>query len=363
MRIEKLSLNLFKIILMKIKHIYWFANFNPFSPSVRYRGIYTLMYLKEHYGIKNSFIYPSYQIKMIVFFIITLVEILLFRKRDSIIVIENVYTKRIYATILKFLIKMQPKRTLYDIDDAEYERFSPENINFFMKNCSACSVGSRTLMEYAQTFNANTFLLTSPVIEHNIVKSRKNELFTIGWVGFFTAHKKSLYDKFFPALTQLNISIRLILMGIKEHQDEVELREYFKNHPNIIIEVPNDIDWSDEIKIYQKISQFDIGITTLMDNELNRAKSAFKLKQYMSCGVPVLGSHIGENKYFLTDGFNGFFCNTPEEFKDKIVTIKNMPFNDYINLCQNARKTYQQFDMKSHCERLITYYEENSTDV
>ncbi len=345
---------------MKIEYIYWFANFNLSSPSVRYRGQYPLEFLKNKYNINSSFIYPSYKFKIILKFINIIFKILFFRKKNSIIVIENVYTKRIYSTILKILLFFKNKHTLYDIDDAEYERFEAETIIYFMKKCKACSVGSQVLMNYTNRFNKNTFLLTSPVIQHNIIKKKRNKILTIGWIGFFSAHSKSLYNLFFPSLMMIDFPIKLIILGIKNKKDKMKLINYYTNNKNIKIKIYENIDWLNEIDIYKKIVNFDIGITTLLNNELNQAKSAFKLKQYMSCGVPVLGSNTGENAKFLRNKFNGYYCNNAVEFKNKIIEIQKLSNNEYFKLSSNSIKTFYEFNMENYCKTLLNFYGKNN---
>ena len=54
-------------------------------------------------------------------------------------------------------------------------------------------------------------------------------------------------------------------------------------------------NWNDEPSLQNKITSFDIGITTLMDYEIQKPKSGIKAKQYFNNGVPVLG----ENQWFL----------------------------------------------------------------
>lgn len=343
---------------MKIEYIYWFANFNNFSPSVRYRGIYPLELLRAKYNVNSTFIYPSYKLLNILKFIATVVEILFFRKKNSLVVIENVYTRRIYALVLKTIVKINNKNTLYDIDDAEYERFTDTNIKYFIKHVSACSVGSRTLEEYSKKLNNDVFLLTSPIIQHEIVKVKKNKVLTIGWIGFYAAHQSSLYKDFFPALTMIDIPIKLIILGIRDNKDEINLRNYYSTYPNITIEIPRNLDWQNEIGIYEYISKFDIGISTLLDNEFNRAKSAFKLKQYMSCGVPVLGSSLGENNFFLIDGVNGYICNNPSEYKNKILEVNALSESEYTKMSIKARASYYHFNIDNYCKTLLQHYKD-----
>jgi len=342
---------------MKVKYIYWFANFNLFSPSVRYRGKYVLEYLENHYQINNSFIFPGYKIGNILKFIGMVFEIMFFRKQNSVIVIQNIYTNRIYSKVLKLLLVFRHRNTIYDIDDANYERYPAETINYFMRKCEACSVGSEALRNYAKTFNSRVFLLSSPVIWHNYIKTVRNKTLTIGWIGFFSAHKESLYKNFLPALRLINFPVKLVLLGITKSQHKTELINYYSNNPHIELEICSQIDWCNESGIYQKIMTLDVGISTLRDNELDRAKSAFKLKQYMSCGVPVIGSNKGENSRFLKHGINGYICETVDEFKHRLEAIIMLNYSEYFELCTNARKSYSEFSIQNYCNSWLKMYE------
>lgn len=74
---------------MKIKHIYWFAPNNLKCPSTRYRGKYPIEYFEKNYGIKADFITPDKKTKGIFNFLIVYISVLLFRKSNSLIVIQK----------------------------------------------------------------------------------------------------------------------------------------------------------------------------------------------------------------------------------------------------------------------------------
>ena len=118
--------------------------------------------------------------------------------------------------------------------------------------------------------------------------------------------------------------------------------------------MPRDIEWSDEQDIQKRISEFDVGIATLLDNELHRSKSAFKLKQYLNNGAPVLSSDLPENNFFLLDGINGFLCATPEEFGKRLTALHELSDADYLKLSMKARQSASSFNMTTYCETLLT---------
>lgn len=338
-----------------VNQIYWFSYFNNSEPSVRYRAIYPLEFMKEKYGADFSFVYPDYKLKNISRFISIYFEILFFRKKNSVIVFQKIYSKGLYSVALKFLLFLRRKKTFYDIDDAEYLRRPPETIHFFMKNCSGCLVGSVALAEYVSLhFKSKTELLTSPVIHHHEIKENKNETLTIGWIGYYESHFDSLSKLFFPAIQNIDFKITLVILGLRFPEDEENLRNYFSKNKNVIIEIPADIDWLDEKSIYERIKIMDVGIAPLLNTAFNQAKSAFKLKQYLSCGVPVLASMVGENIRFIDHAVNGFICNSPEEFLKNLNIINQMNAEEYSLFSKQARLSLNKFDIDNYCSDFIT---------
>ena len=60
--------------------------------------------------------------------------------------------------------------------------------------------------------------------------------------------------------------------------------------------------------VYHQIARFDVGVSPLLDTEFNRGKSAFKLKQCLSCGIPFWAAVLARTSTFLQEGVNGYFC-------------------------------------------------------
>jgi glycosyltransferase involved in cell wall biosynthesis len=206
--------------------------------------------------------------------------------------------------------------------------------------------------------NKRIILNTSPTLDLNIIKEGKNDLFTIGWIGDFKGgHKESLVNIFFPALKDLPFQIKLILLGVHINSDFEYLKNYFKDFKNLQLEIPKNIDWQNEKEIQNRISEFDIGIATLLDNELHRSKSAFKLKQYLNNGIPVLSSAIPENISFVEEGKNGFYCETSDDFRKRIIEINEMSSFDYNKLSAAARSGISKFNLKHYTETLMSNFE------
>ncbi|MBL0330879.1 MAG: glycosyltransferase [Bacteroidetes bacterium] len=334
-----------KLEQKKIEFIYWFAYYNLDSPSVRYRAKYPLDFFKDNKGVGNYFIVPSYRPKGIYLFVKAYLAALFIRKPNSLIVIQRVHSHFLYASLLKLLIRIRNKDTVYDLDDADYLEVNPKTIHFFAKHCKKISAGSKQIQEYLSQFNHQVIHTTSPIVDLGIIKKNRSAIFTIGWIGGFGGdHKNSFMELIFPALKELNFHIKLIVIGVVKFEDIDLIKTYFQGNSNIEIEIPLNIDWNNEVEIQKKIVSFDVGIATLTNSEMQISKSGIKAKQYMNNGVPVLSTNLPENNSVVVDGVNGYFCVTANDFKERINQFYKMTDADYSQFSKNARESIINFD-------------------
>lgn len=340
-----------------LKFIYWFAYYNEQSPSVRYRGKYPLEYMNTHFGIRSYFIIPGYAPKRIFQFFRAYLSALLFRRAGSLIVVQRVHSNFIYANLLRFLLTFQTKNTIYDLDDADHLEHPPEMINTLINASNKVMVGSNELKSTYMLINSSIILNTSPTKDLNITNEIRNDRFTIGWIGCFGGgHKESLVNDFFPVLLDLPFDINLVILGVHENDGHSFLQEYFKGSKHVELVIPQDIDWQNEHDIQQRISRFDVGIATLIDDELHRSKSAFKSKQYLNNGVPVLSSNLPENNNFVINGKNGFLCRSQNEFRSRLEQLYNMDQIEYDQMSIKARRSISSFNLEHYSNILIKAY-------
>jgi glycosyltransferase involved in cell wall biosynthesis len=71
--------------------------------------------------------------------------------------------------------------------------------------------------------------------------------------------------------------------------------------------------WSEQDEVSQ-IHQIDIGIMPLPDDPWERGKCAYKLIQYMACGLPVVASPVGMNTEVVSPGDNGYLASNEQEW-------------------------------------------------
>lgn len=336
----------------KAEFIYWFAYYNLDSPSVRYRGKYSLEFFRKHKNIKSYFVIPRYSLLGFSEFLRAYLSALFFRKRNSLIVIQRVQSTFIYSTLLKLLVSARNRDTVYDLDDADYLEVDPKTIYYFAKHCQNISAGSKQIEKHLRRFNDRIVLTTSPTVDLNIFKIKRNSIFTIGWVGAFVgAHKESMIEIVFPALKALSFQCKIIIMGVVKQEDFEFISKYFERNLNIEIEMLLKIDWNDEETIQKSIVRFDIGIATLTNSETQLSKSGIKAKQYLNNGVPVLSTNLPENSTVVIDGVNGFFCDSANDFKERLNQFYIMSDADYMIFSKKARESIHLFDHNNFYEK------------
>jgi hypothetical protein len=70
-----------------------------------------------------------------------------------------------------------------------------------------------------------------------------------------------------------------------------------------------------------ELSEGDIGINWLPDDEWSRGKCGLKVLQYMAAGLPVVANPVGMNCEMVLHGRTGFLASTPHQWADAITRL------------------------------------------
>jgi glycosyltransferase involved in cell wall biosynthesis len=80
------------------------------------------------------------------------------------------------------------------------------------------------------------------------------------------------------------------------------------------------LPWTEDSEV-SLIQSMDIGLMPLPETPWTRGKCAYKLIQYMACGLPVVASPVGVNCEVVEHGVNGFLAATNEEWRSAVETL------------------------------------------
>jgi glycosyltransferase involved in cell wall biosynthesis len=148
-------------------------------------------------------------------------------------------------------------------------------------------------------------------VQGSTIENFDNKKVWVGWIGSPSTMK---YLKgLMPVLERLGEEVGYGLLIVNG-----ELR--IKNE-----ELGGKVDikhtvWTEEGEV-EAIRKMDIGIMPLPDDPWERGKCAYKLIQYMACGLPVVASPVGMNTDVVRHGENGFLASTEEEWIQALKTL------------------------------------------
>jgi glycosyltransferase involved in cell wall biosynthesis len=69
------------------------------------------------------------------------------------------------------------------------------------------------------------------------------------------------------------------------------------------------------------IAECEVGIMPLRDSPWEQGKCAYKLIQYMACGLPTVSSPIGANLDVVANGATGLFAETPDAWAGQLEVL------------------------------------------
>ncbi len=166
----------------------------------------------------------------------------------------------------------------------------------------------------------------------------QNARLVIGWVG--TSGNLHYLRRIGPALQRLAQRCDCVLRIVCNRVP-----------PEQLAGLPGDlefVEWRAEGEV-SRIQQFDVGIMPLDDDAWAAGKAAFKMVQYMACGVPFVASPVGANPSTGgTDGECGLYATDDAAWVDHLAALLQDP-DRRRQLGHNGRaRAVAQFDRRQH---------------
>jgi len=206
------------------------------------------------------------------------------------------------------------------------DRFA--NIETYMKEAAALTVTTDYLKKLYGDYNKHIYVLPNYLDfediyidqirkdreEHRLKHEANGEIW-IGWAGSNTH------------LPDLKMAADAIVRIVNEYPN-VRLAlggwdGFFRDKKGVIHrpesnpwkDIPDNkkvvIPWAKNMQDYAKmLSQFDIGIAPLEDNDFNRAKSDIKFREYSAAGTPCIASDVEPYSKAIKHGENGLLVKT-----------------------------------------------------
>jgi glycosyltransferase involved in cell wall biosynthesis len=193
------------------------------------------------------------------------------------------------------------KLILYHCDDALYA-VAPERHFLLRSQLASCVLtGNEEVATFARRVNTPVIRFEGAVeVDRYPVKQRDREKgAVIGWVGHGAPE---VLRAILPTLAEVCEEHDAILKIVSDQAPETTLggRLVFEK-------------WTLS-REFELFGDFDIGIMPLEDTTYNRGKEAFKVKEYMASGLPVVASAVGHNRHVVVHGETGFVARSSDEW-------------------------------------------------
>lgn len=243
---------------------------------------------------------------------------------NDIIYCQRPVNKRLRALYL--LLRFRDNPVVFDLDDAVFLQ-RPNLTRWFIERADAVIAGNTFLQRYAEWYSDRVYLVPTavPYETYQAVAPDPSGIdgaFRIGWVGNADAHRENLdlLAEIVRRYGERSSDVEAVIVGTKGDE---KIEQQFRSIDNVSAEL---VDWipGDEYAetVPRFISSFSVGVMPLIDSFWNRGKSAFKLLEYMACGVPVVASPVGENRHILEQGTNGFLADSVPEWLDAFDALR-----------------------------------------
>lgn len=350
-----------------MKNILYYTKYTRLGASSRLRSYQYFPFLEEN----------NFNITVSPFFKSSYLEELYSGKKISKISVVNNYIRRFFSllTLFKYdLIIIEKElfpylpafieqilsffniKYIVDYDDALFHLYDQNpnkiirkilgnKIDIVMRNSSLVICGNDYLAARAIKSGAKKVKKLPTVIDlgRYLVKNedkKEKESIVIGWIGTPATliFVKPIEAALLEVIDNLNAEIQFVggVPGI------------FNEHPKISY-----VKWTETSEI-NSILNFDIGIMPILDDDWAKGKCAYKLIQYMGCGLPVVGSYKGMNIEVIDENINGFLAKSHQEWVDAITElVKSKELRKKLGT--NGRKKVEQtYTLEVASDRLLT---------
>ncbi len=204
--------------------------------------------------------------------------------------------------------------------------------------------GNNYLANYAKQFNSNVTVIPTTIdTDYHINKQKSKDKICIGWTGSSTTVQH--FELAVPILEKIK----------NKYRDLV----YFKligeeNYTNTKLKLKG-TKWCLETEI-DDISEIDIGIMPLPDDEWAKGKCGLKGLQYMALEIPTIMSPVGVNTEIIHDGVNGFLASTEQEWFDKLsLLIENKDLR--LKLGKAGRQTViEKYSVEANKQKYLEVF-------
>ncbi len=251
-------------------------------------------------------------------------------------------------------------KLVFDFDDAIWfanssdanRRFawlkSPDKVAAIIGHSDLVLAGNRYLADYAGRFADNVRILPTTIDTAGYQREPRAgdpDRICVGWSGSVTT------------IQHLELALP-VFRALRERFGE---RVYFKvigdpRYRNDELGITG-VPWTAESEV-RELSEFDIGVMPLPEDEWAKGKCGLKGLQYMALEIPTIMSPVGVNSEIVDDGVNGYLATGLDEWMAKLAQLIESPERRRA-LGATARETVErEYSVTAQRDNYVTYLRE-----
>lgn len=236
------------------------------------------------------------------------------KKNDTIILQTTIFNK-LFIICISIVKLFRCPQVVFDFDDALYLH-NPRTTIYLTWLADKITVSSHELRNWVQKKNKPVYILP------NLIDTEKSDPYvstyehkekvTIGWIGGAPSSIPNLLIlvPVFKELVKKNVPFTFRLIGTLGSKSV----EHIFDIKGLDVEFIDKLAWQETGAIQKANQSFDIGLAPLVDWPVNRARCSLKVLDYMSLGLPVVCSAVGENNHFIQNNKTGLLAHSTEEW-------------------------------------------------
>lgn len=286
----------------------------------------------------------------------------IFRQTDNFQENNIIYCQRPVYKRLRALYLLSKRREyplVFDFDDAIFLN-RPNMTRWFLERADVVIAGNQFLEKYANWYCDRVYQVPTgiPYNSYETVNydSSDSNNFRIGWVGNAVAHRQNLlqFADILESIPDVLDNVTVHLVGVRDTPEVKKRFDAIGAVETMYTDWIESEDYSSEIPTL--ITSFDIGVMPLEDSIWNCGKSAFKLLEYMACGVPAVASPVGENRHIINHGVNGYLAAHVDEWRQAIKSLYDPEHRQEISV--KARRTIEnKYTQQEVANKLVRIFQ------
>jgi len=238
--------------------------------------------------------------------------------RDT-IVLQSTIFNLLFISLISLTKFIRRPQIIFDFDDALYLH-NPKITKYLVWLADKVTVASHELKDWVEK-RGKLVLVVPNLIDYKIAEAYivdykiKKEV-VLGWIGGAPSSIPNLLllVPVFEELRRRNFNFKFKLIGTLNSKAVTEIF----NISGVKSELIDRIEWTKKGVIQQANQSFDIGLAPLVDWPVNRARCSLKVLDYMSVGLPVVCSDVGENRHFVENNVSGFLVHSTSEWVQRL---------------------------------------------